>query len=809
MTKNLVKTVSVLLTASMALSVAACSTGKPKSGKSGKKITDDSPWYETTSISLAVDVDDSRQVDYEYHQLAGADKDNIVILTSGYYRMPNEGEIDWATYDYNDYAINQISVIDRNTKQLTHSIDLSKQLESGDYLERATYSNGVLTATYSSYNDITYQMMQKEVDIDINTEQSVETRSTINDEGSYERSFKVGSYKVYTRMEWNENAEYTLYIYTPDGDVNTVDIREAGKDYYDIPFILPITETQALVPVSTDNGYVFFELDLKTTSISEAEKKEYEWIDMDQCYDPFIGSDNNVYFKTNNGISVLDFKKKSTETVFDYSWCGLSRNTLSMFSIADFSEESFVLCGEKYDIMPFESSYNSEFMIIEFTKADKNPHAGKTILELYSTNGYIEEVVSDAIIEFNDSNSEYYIEVTDRYDSSDYIDYTDINSDDQYEKAELNANSKISNQLAMDIINGEGPDILMNVSSFGQLNNKNYLVDLTPYLGDVTSDKYFTNILDGSKVDGSLYNLPVCFMISGIHTDYKYAGASGVGFTTAEYEDFLKNTLNGDDVLVSGQPYYFAKLFNNMSDKFIVNGKADFSGPEFEELAYFVKENVREYSKDWNDSSYAAYDGYMSPATEPDYSDSDDRVALYTVNYGISSYLLDYASLNGASAVLGIPSCDGRGPMIENNISVAISAQACSVDACGEFVKILLSDNIQTHLAMSDNFVLNRDAFRAGAIAAIDYYNGEGGDGLFAYDYATGKPLDSRVTFSESTINDVENIILSCNGMYSADADIDLILIEEMPAYFSGQKELSDVISIAQERAQKVLNERG
>ena len=808
MTKNLVKTVSVLLTASMVLSVASCSAGKPKSGKSGKKISEDSPWYDTTSISLAVDIDDSRQVDYEYHQLAGADKNNIVILTSGYYRMPNEGEIDWATYDYNDYAINQISVIDRNTKQLTHSIDLSKQFESGDYLERATYSDGVITATYSSYNEITYQMMQKEIDIDIATEDIIGTRSSISDEGSYERSFKVGDYRIYTLMDWTENAAYTLYIYPPDGSVNTVDIRESGKDYYDIPVILPVSDTMALVPVSTDNGYIFFELDLKTSAITEADKKEYEWIDMDQCYDPFIGSDNNVYFTTNNGISVIDFKKKSTETVFDYSWCGLSRNKLSMFSIADFSEESFILCGETYDIMPFESSYSTEFMIIEFTKADKNPHAGKTILELYSSTGYIEEVVSDAIIDFNDSNSEYYIEVTDRYNANDYFDYTDINSDDQYEKAELNANSKISNQLAMDIMNGEGPDILMNVSSFGQLNNKNYLVDLTPYLGDVTSDKYFTNILDGSKVDGNLYNLPICFMISGIHTDYKYAGASGVGFTTAEYEDFLKNTLNGDDVIVSGQPYYFAKLFNNMSDKFIVNGKADFSGPEFEELAYYVKENVREYSKDWNDSSYA-YDGYMSPVTEVDYNVSDDRVAQYSISYGISSYLLDLASLNGATAVLGIPSSDGRGPMIENNISVAISAQACSVDACGEFVKMLISDKVQTHLAMSDNFVLNRDAFRSGARAAIDYYNGEGGDGLFAYDYRTGEPLPNRITFSESTINDVENIIMSCNGMYSADADIDLILIEEMPAYFSGQKELSEVISIAQERVQKVLNERG
>ena len=120
-----------------------------------------------------------------------------------------------------------------------------------------------------------------------------------------------------------------------------------------------------------------------------------------------------------------------------------------------------------------------------------------------------------------------------------------------------------------------------------------------------------------------------------------------------------------------------------------------------------------------------------------------------------------------------------------------------------------MSDKVQTDLAMNDNFVLNRDAFRDGAKAAVEYYNGEGGDGLFAYNYRTGEPLDNRITFSDSTINDIENIVMSCNGMYSADADIDLILIEEMPAYFSGQKELSEVIAIAQERVQKVLNERG
>ena len=43
----------------------------------------------------------------------------------------------------------------------------------------------------------------------------------------------------------------------------------------------------------------------------------------------------------------------------------------------------------------------------------------------------------------------------------------------------------------------------------------------------------------------------------------------------------------------------------------------------------------------------------------------------------------------------------------------------------------------------------------------------------------------------------------------AADAAINLILVEEMPAYFIGQKSLEEVAKVAQDRAQKVLDERG
>ena len=55
----------------------------------------------------------------------------------------------------------------------------------------------------------------------------------------------------------------------------------------------------------------------------------------------------------------------------------------------------------------------------------------------------------------------------------------------------------------------------------------------------------------------------------------------------------------------------------------------------------------------------------------------------------------------------------------------------------------------------------------------------------------------------------MENVILSCSQMNSADAAINIILVEEMPAYFSGQKDLASVVAVAQDRVQKVLDERG
>ena len=63
--------------------------------------------------------------------------------------------------------------------------------------------------------------------------------------------------------------------------------------------------------------------------------------------------------------------------------------------------------------------------------------------------------------------------------------------------------------------------------------------------------------------------------------------------------------------------------------------------------------------------------------------------------------------------------------------------------------------------------------------------------------------------YSTKGIDDLEKRIFSCSGMKAEDSAISIILIEEMPTYFTGQKDLDSAITIAQDRVQKVLDERG
>ena len=801
MKKQSPKLVAGVLAVSMALSVAACTkTGGQSKGHAGKKITDDMPWFDAKAIELDCGIDESKDVDYTYTEIIGCDEKNIVAYTIGSYKMPDN--VDWSTVDYRDYQIATASVYDRQTGE-TKVVDLSEVVSDSDYIESANYKDGVLSAMISTFDEKTYEMTYKQIDFDFETKEILDTK-TRDSGGQIEKTCEINGYLIEIENHWDqEYTSYVMYITSPDGERKTIDFKSENKNMYLFSSPIPLSDTEILVATDTDTDWECYTIDLTTGQKTTADKKDYDWMDQTVFYNSFLGSDGIPYYTLPSGVFKIDVKNKTTEEVFNYSWCGVNRNILMYLSVADIDEDSFILYGTQYVQSAFRQIYTSmgaDFSIYEFTKADKNPHAGKTILELYSSYGYLEDKISDVIAKYNENSTDYFIEVSSRYSKMITYDSTNIENEDDMEMASLNYSTDMTNKLAMDIINGEGPDMFMDINYYGQLNNETYLADLSPYVEDLSSDKYFTNVIEASKVDGKIFNLPVCFSLEGIQTDSANAGASGTGFTTDEYIKFLDKTLNGKDIISSGQKYYFVTLFNNMQEKFISNGKADFTAPEFKVLADYVKDNVQEQNTDWDEMYNAPYiyDGSETKETAP---------AVYSSCYSYFNYFQAVENTNGATAVLGIPSADGRGPMVGAYTSVAISAQATNKDACGEFVKMLLSDEVQTDMAMNGIFVLNREAFKNAGKEAVAVFNKEGLEPDYGYYDGYSQP-NNRVKFTEEQLDELENAILTCSKMSSEDAAISLILIEEMPAYFSGQKDLDSVVKIAQDRVQKVLDER-
>lgn len=795
--KIILKRIGIIaLIISMQFSIASCNKGN--NGIIDKTVSADAPWFNGEIVDVELGLDPQRAIEDMFPRLAGADDNNIVVFVDGDYKVT-----DWNKVKTNaDFAIKNISVINRDTKQLKKTIDLYRILEPTDWPETALYIDGKLIVKCESWESETNRYYKRDYYIDLETETIIDTLVyELDNNLQYSGSYSIGEYRIETMLCFGREKKHCpLKVYLPNRSVIDIDVAVPGEDVYEVPVVLAIDNDTALIPAAMERSYKFFKLDLATGNLSEVNSKDYEWLDVDRLLHSFNGSDGNVYFSTQRGISKINMENKTVESCFDFSCCGVNRNYLKNLEIADCSEDSFLLCGQYSSSDMFTSRFVQKYAIVEFTKADKNPHAGKTIIELYVSDGKIDETLSDAVISFNNTNKKYYIEFSDRYNRRDYFSSGNISSLDEYDSAWLDAESKLSSDLAIDIMNGEGPDILLNTSALGQLNNDNYLIDLSPFVADLDSNEYFTNIIDGAKTNEKLYQLPICFSIEGIQTDPKYAGETNVGFTPEEYKIFLSETLNGKDVIESGQALYFTKLFNGMSDSFIKEGKADLSGKDFSELSEYVKDNVQQNSLSWNVIQ-------EDDVTSMDFTTAGNRTAYYCNCPGISGYLVKRAQINNGTAILGIPSTDGRGPVFRAKISVAVSANSVNEEACVEFVKILLSNEIQNELAMSDNLTINRDAFRQGCSAAIDYFNTEeGAQNLF--DYSAGTYVTSHMKFTDEDTDNLEIIILSCSKIDSPDSSINIILIEEMPAYFSGQKELPEVVAIMQDRIQKVLDER-
>lgn len=789
------------LAATMILPIAACNKKEEEVPeiKSGMEITAGTPWYEAKHITVDSGIDRTRAVSYHSSLFAGADDKYIFVKTFGEYAHPD------SIYISDGDLINNVSMADRTTGEMLKILDLTKLFDYEEYwIHDSYYRNGILEVELGYWDKDLEKQFYKLVEYDPVNEKVLGERDI--DEGyTQRRILDLGKYRI--DLCFNSTMDgvsyYALDITTGSGDsrkVKRVEIKEEGRSVYDISLMLPLDKKTVLFPANADKEAVFYKVDLESGKLSKADPKEYSWINLSAASFPINGSDGNVYYSQGTGIARFNLNRKQIDEAINYSWCN-SKKSLAHFEVGDVSGDSILLWNSaipngEYGSFSDKEPYEMELVSLKKTA---NPHTGKKVLELYAPYGWIDDVIFNKISEFNSTNGKYYIVVTDRYTNEYNVPYSEDPEESSYNV--LNGESMIGNKLTMDIINGKGPDIYFDAFTM-PFNFKDHLVDLTPYVGDLSKDKYFTNMVDLSKEDGKLYLMPLAVCAEGIFTDAKNAGKSGEGFTTEEYAKFLKETLNGVDVVEGvSQPYYFVTLFNNMRNRFIKDGKADFTSEDFKAIAEFVKENVPEKAP--NMEIVMDEDEQMN---NPYYDDGYlKHPASHSTAAGYYTYFASMERISDNAVLLGLPTSDGNGPAAGRILNFAISANSADPDACGEFLKMLLTDESQAGLAKNGYLSINREIFRETGYQAVDYLNSIS---VSAHFEEGGQPSKNRVTFTKKHIDQLEQTLLNCTTMKYTDPDIEKILVEEMPAYFSGQKSLEETAKIAQDRVQKVLDER-
>ena len=233
-----------------------------------------------------------------------------------------------------------------------------------------------------------------------------------------------------------------------------------------------------------------------------------------------------------------------------------------------------------------------------------------------------------------------------------------------------------------------------------------------------------------------------------------------------------------------------------MQDSFITDdGQVNFDTPEFRALAEFTAANINNSLE--NEDDYYNY-GY--------YSEDEDGAASISYISDINGYFTNIINKN--NRLLGLPSSDGRGPVIYESDSVAISAMTQYPDACREFVSVLLGESSQDIYAAYE-IPVNRTSFNTISVKCIEGHNSEIELMLRIYDEALLNSFgyDTQL-MDESNIPAFEEFVDSIDSFYINDASINAIIREEMPSFFEGQKSLDQIIPVLNDRVSTVLTER-
>ena len=477
-----------------------------------------------------------------------------------------------------------------------------------------------------------------------------------------------------------------------------------------------------------------------------------------------IGYDGRTYVKESDGIYV------DGEPYVMFSDIDCNIYNFMIADLLDVTEDTIALSREGDQLM------GGSPIVMLLHKEESNPNGGKTVIKAASYGNTLDEMTGEAIRRFNSENKDYFIKFMSM--TTQFVDGEEYN--DEYERT-----------LKEEIVSSEAADIYFGVDSLWWFQTEDYFVDLSKEL-EFDENTYYTKIISSASRDGKLFYVPLTYIAEGLWVERSDVKEGAKGFTYDEYREFVSTVGNGKDAVseFTSRDDYLFTCFAMMNDTWFKDGKVNVANGDFEALTGFF-ENVQE-NPTYNQEDILT-SSYYDIETNPNYS--YDIMTPFFFNQIIGGF--------DDPVFLGLPTADGRGAGAIIASSVSVSAVSDLKDGCIDFIRMLLSDDIQM---LTNGNPINRNALPNVLDRNVEVFmkeyeragiTSEAEEALYGY----YKPTEEM---KNAYIMGMENVEV----VPATDPSIRAIVREELSACFSGQKDVKEVEKTLEDRLKTLYSEK-
>lgn len=480
------------------------------------------------------------------------------------------------------------------------------------------------------------------------------------------------------------------------------------------------------------------------------------------------GDEYDFYYKDDSGIYGYDIKTKKNTKLMDYLASDLDTSTL-------------------YKILPFEKnrfiavSYAQETPgLVIYNKVDSAKIADKQTITIGAM--YINDSVKKAALDFNKKSEEYRIEIKDY-------------SNEEDPETKMNA----------DILAGNVPDIIcLSSLPTQQYVSKGILEDLTPYFdkdAEISTSDIIDSVLKAMQVDGKLYYVTPSFMISTLVGSSKDVGTEA-GWNFEEMKKLLNE--KGEKV----RPFYaeeksyilYSFLGYNLSD-FVdwQTGECSFDGQEFKDILELANQGKDEEAVQYEDSP-------SMPSL------IKDGTVLFTEGTISLEEIQVYKKMfDGDITFIGYPNEEKNGSYFSIYNNLGMYSKSKVKDGAWEFLRTFMTKEYQGNTEFFEETPTRKDCFEMMIKARMttEKYVDEFGNEISPMESEYGfEDLEVKIKpSSQEEVDMYRELINNTTKIGEYNDSIMEIIQEETKAYFAGDKNVDETVSVIQNRVKTYVNE--